>query len=131
MYFNSLDFKAMESSLNALSVQQQVITHNIANVDTPDYKAYEFSFENAMEDAMQNLGTQDGRETYSNSSVYDFRGCITQDTSTENLVDGNNVDVEEESLKLYGTYVQHAAIINKFNSRIADFKYVLTQASFK
>lgn len=131
MYFDSLDFKAMESSLNALSVQQQVISHNIANVDTPDYKAYEFSFENAMEDAMQNLGAQDGRETYSESSVYDFRGYITQDTSTENLVDGNNVDVEEESLELYSTYVQQAAIINKFNSRISDFKYVLTQASFK
>ena len=49
MFFDSIQFKAMESGLAALNMKQEVITHNIANLDTPDYKAYEVSFGNTLE----------------------------------------------------------------------------------
>lgn len=49
---DSFQFKAMESGIKAMSVKQQVHTHNIANLDTPDYKMKTFSFKNAFESQM-------------------------------------------------------------------------------
>ena len=50
MILDSLEFKAMESGIKAMAIKQQVHTHNIANIDTPDYKLKTFSFKNALED---------------------------------------------------------------------------------
>lgn len=44
MYYDSISFKSMESGLAALNIKQKVHTQNIANIDTPDYKAKEYSF---------------------------------------------------------------------------------------
>lgn len=123
MFFDSLHFKAMESSINALSLKQEVILTNIANVDTPDYKVKTFDFRNALEDAY--------RQAESGTADYEFIGTITERENTSVLIDGNNVDIEEQSLELYSTYLQHSAVIQKMNSTIADFRYVLTQANFK
>lgn len=129
MFFDSIHFKAMEGSLNALSTKQEVILTNIANVDTPDYKVKDFSFSNALENAcaapeISHVG-MDGKRDYK------FTGTITERDETSVLIDGNNVDIEEQSLELYSTYVQSSAIIQKMNMTIGDLRYVLTQANFK
>lgn len=129
MFFDSIHFKAMEGSLNALSLKQDVILTNIANIDTPDYKVKEFTFKNALESAYESSEASDSKN--GDEVKYNFVGTITERDETSVLLDGNNVDIEEQSLELYSTYAQHAAIINKMNSTIADFRYVLTQSNFK
>lgn len=124
MFYDSIQFKAMEGSLNALSMKQEVVLTNIANVDTPDYKVKDFNFSNVLEDLCRN-DSEDGK------SEYRFVGSVTERDETSTLLDGNNVDMEEQSLELYSTYLQSSAIIQKMNSTIADFRYVLTQSSFK
>jgi len=119
MILDSLEFKAMESGIKAMSIKQQVHTHNIANIDTPDYKLKTFSFKNALEDAFNNNGE------------YQFEATVTERDNTEVLIDGNNVDVEAENLELYSAYIQSAATIQKMNSVINDLRYVLTNANFK
>ena len=94
MLFDSLDFKAMENSLSAAWTKQQVIAQNLANVDTPGYKAKEVSFENVLDKAM--LDRKDNR--------YAFRTTITEEQNTFINPDGNNVDVDKESMELYSTY---------------------------
>lgn len=119
MILDSLEFKAMESGIKAMAIKQQVHTHNIANIDTPDYKLKTFSFKNALEDAI------DGK------SEYKFEATVAERDNTEVLIDGNNVDVEAENLELYSAYIQSAATIQKMNSVVNDVRYVLTNANFK
>lgn len=121
---DSYEFKAMESGIKAMSVKQQVHTQNIANVDTPDYKVKTFSFGNTMENQMKLSETKDNIE-------YSYRAEIGTKDNVEVLVDGNNVDIENENLELYSAYIQQAAIIQKMNSVISDYRYVLQNASFK
>ncbi len=121
MILDSLEFKAMESGIKAMSIKQQVHTHNIANIDTPDYKLKTFSFENVLEDKM---GNKDNKN-------YQFEATVSERENTEVLIDGNNVDVEAENLELYSAYIQSAATIQKMNSVISDLRYVLTNANFK
>jgi flagellar basal-body rod protein FlgB len=115
----------MECGLSALNLKQEVISHNLANIDTPNYKSYEVNFENVLEQAYQS----DKDDTAKNIS-YDFKAEVSKDNNLSVLVDGNNVDVDEQSLELYSTYVQSSAIIQKMNAKISDINYVLTQANF-
>ena len=48
MLFNSKSLGMMRASLQGLSVQQEVILHNLANLDTPGYKAKYVSFEDTL-----------------------------------------------------------------------------------
>lgn len=123
MLFDSVDFKAMEASLGALNTKQQVIAQNLANIDTPGYKTQEVSFEDLLNSEM-NKNT-DG------SSDYAFQTTITQTEDTYFNADGNNVDTDKESLELYSTYLQQSYIIQKMNSTISNYQYVMTQSSFK
>ena len=38
MFYDSLAFQAMRSSLNGLAIEQNIILHNLANYETPGYK---------------------------------------------------------------------------------------------
>ncbi len=130
MFFDSIQFKAMESGLAALNMKQEVITHNIANIDTPDYKAYEVDFGNMLEKAYQS-DMRDDEEVRDKETSYDFKAKIKRTDDISTRVDGNNVDVDEQSLELYSTYIQSSAIIQKMNAKISDVRYVLTQSNFK
>ena len=123
MLFDSLDFKAMEASLGALNTKQQVITQNLANIDTPGYKTQEVSFQDLLQGGM-------GRDI-TKGSDYSFQTKIIQTEDTYFTPDGNNVDADKESLELYSAYLQSSYIIQKMNSTIGNYQYVLTNASFR
>lgn len=124
MILDSFQFKAMESGIKAMSIKQQVHTQNIANLDTPDYKVKTFSFGNTLENQMK-------QNTKKDSMEYDFEAKVETKDNVEVLVDGNNVDIENENLELYSAYLQQAATIQKMNAVISDYRYVLQNASFK
>ncbi len=124
MVLDSYEFKAMESGIKAMSVKQQIHTQNIANVDTPDYKMKTFSFKNTMENQMRLSDTKEDME-------YRYEVKVGTRENVEVLVDGNNVDIENENLELYSAYLQQSATIQKMNSVISDYRYVLQNASFK
>ncbi len=119
MPLDNLGFQALQGSLDALWLKQKVITHNLANVETPGFKAKEVSFENVLADAE--------RENAKNVP-YQFRAVVTSDETTSTRPDGNNVDVDKENLELFDTYLQAVAIYQKMNSQISDVRYVLSQA---
>lgn len=116
MLFDSIDFKAMESSLTALSIKQQVISQNIANQETPDYKQKEVSFSNVLEDSIKN---EEGE-----GQKYSFQVNVNEDDNTTINVDGNNVDADKQSVELYATYLQHAALVNKMNGTFNQLRTV-------
>ena len=126
MLFDSIDFKAMEAGLNALNTKQQVISQNLSNIDTPGYKAKEVSFGEVLEKELSDEDLSDNSQ-----KDYSFETRVTQTDNTYFTTDGNNVDTDKESLELYSTYLQSSAIIQKLNSTVGNYQYVLTNASFR
>lgn len=113
--FESKEFKAMQSSMDALWLKQKIISQNLANYETPGYKAKSVKFEDVMSEA---------------SKRYDFRAAVITEENTEVRPDGNNVDLEKENLELYRTYLQSAYLSQKISGQISTMRYVLSQ-SFK
>lgn len=118
MLFDGLEFKAMQSSLDALWLKQKVISNNLANIETPGFKASKVSFE----DVLENARNEKGAERYS------FQAQITQDETTSARPDGNNVSVDKEQLELYQTYLQSVYLYEKIGGQMTDMQYVLGQA---
>ena len=118
MLFNTRSLGLMRGSLQGLSLQQDVILHNLANVDTPGYNAKYASFEDVLR------GTEAGAK-----GAYDLKAHILTDEATEMRPDGNNVDADAESMKLYQNYVRQLYLYQKISGQFTNLRYVLNQAA--
>ena len=119
MFYDSLSFNAMKSSLDALAIEQKVILQNLANYETPGYKSKNVSFENVLREASKKDG----------SGKYDFKAKIYAENNTVVRPDGNNVDSDAESLKLYQNYVQTMYLYQKISGKFTNMDYILEQSA--
>ncbi len=95
-------FEMISKTLDATALRHKVISQNIANVNTPGYRAREVSFEGMLKRSLQN-----------NAGNLDDADPLLQDTAgLESRIDGNNVDLDREIAELnknsimYETYTQ-------------------------
>lgn len=117
MFFDTVQFKAMTSSLRALSIQQQVSLQNLANYETPHYKAKYVTFE----DVLKGVGRKEN-----GAGRYQFAANVYTDNGTEVRPDGNNVDSDAESARLFQSYLQSLYLQQKISGEISNLRYVLT-----
>ncbi|MCI8622816.1 MAG: flagellar basal body rod protein FlgB [Provencibacterium sp.] len=120
MFLDDSSLAIMRASLNGLQVKQQVIAHNIANYETPDYKARTVTFEEVFAKATKDGMVSDERTQY--------LARIATNTNTEMRLDGNNVDLERENLELFDTYLQASYLYQKIGGQFSNLRYVLNQA---
>jgi flagellar basal-body rod protein FlgB len=85
----------LESYLSLTNRRATVIASNMANVDTPGYRTKDFDFQQALAHAMETSG---GQETP--IAVHDVQGLLERP-------DGNNVDIDRESLQLSEAQLQY------------------------
>lgn len=119
--FDTKAFHALEGSYNASWLQQKTISANLANLETPNYKTKSINFEDTLADSMN--GAASGT-----SGDYSFSTTASTDETSANRLDGNNVDSEEQSLKLYKAYAQYSYLTSKINSQFSNMRYVVTNA---
>ncbi|OQX29029.1 MAG: flagellar basal-body rod protein FlgB [Spirochaeta sp. LUC14_002_19_P3] len=95
----------LESSLSATSLRRQVITNNLSNAETPNFKRSEVSFEARLGEALkaekevQPTGYLTNEKHIPFSRPVDINAVdprVTLDYLTTAKNNGNNVDVERE-----------------------------------
>ena len=118
MFFNSSSFRTMEAGVSATWMQQQVHTHNLSNYDTPDYKSKSLIFSETLSRARDENGKR--------RPLLNVRMIENDDTTIR--PDGNNVDLEVESIGLYKAYVHYSMLLEKIKSEFNNNSYVLTNA---
>src|ERR1700694_4124644 len=95
---------ALNTSLNLRLLNQNLISSNIANADTPGYKSKTMEFESALRDA---LGSGDGMSAAETNSKHIVHRStepvdpeIFEDPNGVESLDGNTVDRAGEMAKL-------------------------------
>ena len=102
--------KVLQKALEGTWTRNEVISQNIANVDTPGYKRETVSFEDLLKNAM------DG-STIDNSSVDDVEIMVSQDNKTlSTRLDGNNVDIENEMASMAKNTIQYNTLVQCISS---------------
>jgi flagellar basal-body rod protein FlgB len=124
---------ALASSINFRSLRQNVTAANIANAETPGYKAKMVDFENALSRALDLEGwTKEtatdpehmligpGAVSHAKADVYD-----NPDVNVAN--DGNTVDMERELATLQENSILYKAALNLINKKLGAIRYAVTE----
>lgn len=121
-YINVLDKAA-----DAANSRNEILANNIANVDTPNYKRKDVSFENYLEQALIGNESLDERVSDINTHLSDFSGMIYTDSSTLSYrLDGNNVDIDTENAMLAENQIRYNALVEQIGQEFSRYKTVLS-----
>lgn len=120
-YINVLDKAA-----DAANTRNEILANNIANVDTPNYKRKDVSFENYLEQALIGGEVLDERIADVNTHLSDFGGITyTDNSSLSYRLDGNNVDIDTENAYLAENQIRYNALVEQIGQEFARYKTVL------
>jgi len=103
-----LTMQAIQASLDGLAARQRVIAENLANSETPGYQAQTVSFEDSLASAVAG-----GDATMAQIS--------TGTSSAPVGANGNNVDMNKETLSLVDTGMRYQLATESMNN---EFKVI-------
>lgn len=116
-----------EQALRFRAMRNRVLTSNIANADTPNYKARDVDFRDALSNARQ--------ETVSlqrTSELHQKAWGTTKDGAammyripTQSTLDGNTVEMDVEQAAFAENALQYRASLAFLDGRIRSLKYAL------
>ncbi|ANB45962.1 MULTISPECIES: flagellar basal body rod protein FlgB [Bacillus] len=116
----------LENALGRADIKQKVLTNNIANIDTPNYKAKKVSFRNLLDQETSNLEAvkTDYRHVDFTGSGDDYSIVSSSDTSYQQ--NGNNVDIDKEMTDLAENQINYQALVERMSGKFNSLKTVLT-----
>jgi flagellar basal-body rod protein FlgB len=122
----------MEQGLKLRSQRQQVLATNIANADTPNYKAQDIDFNQALKSALSGTGTNSstnsGLVTTNPRHVTDaIQGAaqVQARKQTQNSADGNTVDMDVEQSQFAENALQYETLVTLINSNFKNINSVM------
>lgn len=116
----------LENALSRVNSKQKVISENIANVDTPNYKAKEVSFSRLLKNESENLKafkTDVRHLDFLNSGPNYSIVTNREGTYQQN---GNNVDIDQEMSKLAQNQIEYHALVERLSGKFRSLKTVMT-----
>ena len=106
--FDSVSFVALNSALDGLALRQRVIADNVANIQTPGFRAGRVSFEESLA-----------------AAVSDGSGAVTPAISQSldaTRLDGNNVNLDAETLMNVQTNLRYQLATQAVNGTFTNLR---------
>ena len=117
---------SLENALNYASLKQKVISNNIANSDTPNYKAKAVSFSKMFESELSNtmVANKTNARHYDFSSSDSTNGVYVNKNVSYNH-NGNSVDVDQEMSSLAKNQIYYNAVTDRINGKFQSLQSVI------
>lgn len=121
----------LQKGLDAAQLRQDTISNNIANVDTPGFKASHVEFEAYMKEAMEGGGgleakvTRDKHIPFNKQSAMDVQPAVIVDSNTTMRMDGNNVDIDAEMADMAKNNIYYDTLVTKLNGELSRLKLAI------
>ncbi len=119
----------LTASANYSWKRNEVISSNIANVDTPGYKRQDVSFESVLSAAVAKGSSTSQSLTKVVSEInYDHvRPTIYTDNSNLSYrIDKNNVDIDTEQIELASNQLYYQGVIDSMSQEFSRMKTAMT-----
>jgi len=123
-------FAFQEKALGLRTYRQELLASNIANADTPHYKAVDINFSKALLQA-QSATTGAISLTTTTAGHIEGRGTPVMGakpmyrTSVQPSIDGNTVDMNVEQAQFTDNSLHYMTTLQFINSKIKDVSYAL------
>lgn len=130
MIGDSITSAILQKALDGTWQRQRAISNNIANHETPGYKAIKVDFENSLDQEIRKLENSiptkekiiEGLETLKSSEINVF-----SDNSTSNRADGNNVDLDLENIEMAKTQIQYQYLTRSMTDMFSRLRYAISE----
>lgn len=126
------EINILEKALDAAWLRSRAISNNIANVDTPNYKAYRVEFEEILKNAVENREIEGYRTHRNHFQIGGFQPeqvqpRIERNNKTSLREDGNNVDIDTEMANLAKNTVMYQALVEQLMSKLSRIKTTINE----
>lgn len=109
---NQVNF--LEKGLDAAWLNNEVIAGNIANADTPGYKAKSVNFEAVFQETLD-------------AGSFSASAGISRNNDVSLRMDGNSVDVDEQMTELAKNSVLYEALTYSVSKELGRIKMVINE----
>jgi flagellar basal-body rod protein FlgB len=121
----------LSQGLNLRATRHQILASNIANADTPGYKARDFQFDAAMKNAMAGRpgsATEVARTSSAHLSGVGGAGPVNMAFRTVNQssVDGNTVDMDVERTQITDNALQYQILTQLIGDKFKGMRTALS-----
>ena len=123
--FNYVDI--LDKAADAAYIRHDVISNNIANKYTQNYKRQDVQFETILQASLAGDGSLSERVEQVNMNLEDLSSYIyTDQTSLSYRLDGNNVDPEQEDAYLAENTIRYQTLIDLMKAEFQQYQTVLS-----
>ncbi|MDP3539384.1 MAG: flagellar basal body rod protein FlgB [Azonexus sp.] len=125
----------LNQAMNLRTQRHQVLASNIANADTPGFKARDFNFETAMQNAMAGRGATSGVDLARTSSGHMQGGggsgsaMLSFRTQTQAAADGNTVDMDIERSQIAENALQYQIVTQFISDKFKGIRSALASSN--
>ena len=134
---NSTNFDYLARGMTAASIRHEVISNNIANVNTPNFRKSAVEFEDLLareiygdepeEGKLQMVRTRDSHMPHK-PLEYHAEPNIVEEMTTIMRTDDNNVDIDIEMATLAKNQLYYNALANQLGSYVSKVRNVITSS---
>lgn len=129
MIGDSLQASLLQKALDGTWQRQKAIANNIANHETPKYKAIKVSFEENLDREVRKLNDSTGSKDFAKGleAVEDSEISVFSDYSTSERADGNNVNLEQENIDMAKTQIQYQYLTRGMTDMFSRLRYAISE----
>jgi len=103
----------VEKALNVRSFYHKVLSGNLANVETPNYKEKDIDFLAEIQKQMAGTSTIDVKEKTESDGM--------------NSIDGNTVNIEKQMVKMTENSMVYTSLIQVITKKFSMMRYVINE----
>lgn len=119
-------YNLIKNGLNASSLRGEIISNNIANINTANFKRSYVSFEEQFKKSSSELSLKVTKNKHISDNTPTGAAKVLKDESTSMRTDGNNVDLELEKTNQAANTMLYNALVTSANGKISNLRYVIT-----
>lgn len=121
-------YNLMKNALDAASMRQEMISSNVANVNTADYKVNKVDFETILDNVSNGTAMNKTNDLHIGfGSLEDVSPVVSKRTDTTVKENGNNVDIDIEMAEEASNSIYYNAMITQLNAKYSMLRSVITK----
>lgn len=120
-----VSYNLIKTGLDMSSMRQRSISNNIANINTPGFKAGRVEFEEILQKA-KGIGISKTNDLH--FGIRDVKDIDLKEKKRNTTMvndNGNNVDIDLEMTELSANEIYYNTLIRRVNAKLGSMSYVI------
>ncbi|WP_163101500.1 flagellar basal body rod protein FlgB [Peribacillus alkalitolerans] len=121
----SSSISSLERALDYSATKQKVISQNISNADTPNYKAKDVQFGKIFDEQLASVTAKRTNPRHFEFKTHNASAAININRGASYNHNGNSVDIDKEMSDLATNQIYYNAVADRLSGKFESLKTVI------